>query len=134
MDQLNSDQMRFVPQHEPGAPENFLATTRRIDYFLKVLSVKLEKYNLLNSNRPNSPSRHIPLALSLAGFMQYYWPGKVMCCGTIRENAHTLERHISRCHRPPRGLPVLTIVPPTNDEVNEDSDGTAVNQSKGMLK
>lgn len=134
MDQLNSDQMKFVPQHEPGAPENFLATTRRIDYFMKVLALKLEKYSSLNSFRPNSPSRHIPLALSMSGFMQYYWPGKVMCCGMVRDNSHTLERHISRCHRPPRSLPIMTVVPPTNDAVDEDTDATIQNPSKGLYK
>lgn len=111
MDQLNADQMKFEPQHEPGAPENFNATPARISYFHKVIGVKLEKYNSLNSHRPTSPLRHIPLALSFSGFMQYYWPGKAICCGIIRENSHVLEKHIGRCHRPPKGPPVLSPLP-----------------------
>ena len=111
MDQLNADQLKLEPQHEPGAPENFVATQSRINYFNKVIAVKLEKYNSLNSSRPTSPSRHIPLALSLAGFMQYYWPGQVQCCGIVRENSRILEKHIGRCHRPPKNPPVLSPVP-----------------------
>lgn len=137
MDQLNSDQMKFVPQHEPGAPENFTATQARINYFNKVLALKLEKYYNLNSNRPSSPSRHIPLALSLSGFMQFYWPGRVLCCGIPRENSVSLERHIGRCHRPPKAPPCLTVIPAAGtQEVPNKSEEVAtasVNQQKSIL-
>lgn len=126
MDQLTTDQMKFEPQHEPGAPENFNATPARISYFHKVVGVKLDKYLTLNSVRATSPSQQIPLALSFAGFMQYYWPGKAICCGIIRENSHVLERHIGRCHRPPRNPPVLSPLP----EVLETSPNSTARKSQ----
>ncbi len=120
--------MRYQPQHEPGAPENFLATAHRLKYFSEVLGVKLAKYGHLNSNRPNSPSRHIPLALGLNGFMQYYWPGKIICCGLVRENLNSLERHVSRSHRPPKPPPNLELVPssPPTPPVSDHSEGAVV--------
>ena len=90
---------------------DFIATEERIQYFMEVLTTKLKKYIHLNSFRPKSPTRHIPLALSMAGFVRYYWPGKVVCCGSIRESISVLEHHINRVHRPPKAPPVLSMVP-----------------------
>ena len=90
---------------------DFLATEERLKYFMDVLETKLSKYLHLNSFRPKSPTRHIPLALSMAGFIRYYWPGKVVCCGLVRENISALEHHINRAHRPPKPLPVFSLVP-----------------------
>ena len=90
---------------------DFLATKKQIDYFKKVLAVKLDKYKDLNCFRPNSPSSRKPLALTLLGFCQHYWPGQVICCGLKRENPVDLEKHISRAHRPPKEEPNMIIVP-----------------------
>ncbi|KZR96704.1 Uncharacterized protein APZ42_008809, partial [Daphnia magna] len=49
-----------------------------------------------------SSATHIRLALSLVGFMQYYWPGQLICCRLVTENSHVLEKQISRSHHPPK--------------------------------
>lgn len=41
MGELERDQMKYEPQHEPGAPENFIATSERLKYFAEVLSLKV---------------------------------------------------------------------------------------------
>jgi len=76
-----------------------------------VLAVKLDKYKDLNCFRPNSPSSRKPLALTVLGFCQHYWPGQVICCGLKRESPVELEKHISRAHRPPKEEPNMIIVP-----------------------
>ena len=53
-DQLHADQIKYQPQHEPGAPENFVANAVRLNYFNEVLALKFGKYGQLNSTRPNS--------------------------------------------------------------------------------
>ncbi|KAI9551733.1 hypothetical protein GHT06_022069 [Daphnia sinensis] len=133
MDELERDQMKYVPQHEPGAPENFIATSERLKYFAEALALKLGKYGYLNIPRQASSSTHIPLALSLAGFLQYYWPGKVICCGLVRENSLVLEKHISRSHRPPKPGPSLAVVTPQIDSsvVNDtETDSADIRQTK----
>lgn len=131
IDELNADQIRYKPQHEPGAPENFVASASRLSYFSEVLTLKLKKYPTLNSHRPTSPSRHIPLALNLSGFMQYYWPGKVACCSKIRETIQELEDHIVKFHRPPKRLPKLSLISvPTQNNDSEDTDALDPSQSK----
>jgi len=72
----------------------------------------------LNSFRPKSPTRHIPLALSIAGFVRYYWPGKVVCCGSVRGTIVGLEHHINRVHRPPKPPPVLSVIPSSVETQN----------------
>ncbi|KAK4027526.1 hypothetical protein OUZ56_016571 [Daphnia magna] len=52
-----------------------------------------------------SSATHIRLALSLVGFMQYYWPGQLICCRLVTENSHVLEKQISRSHHPPKPGP-----------------------------
>jgi len=117
-DGLIEDQQKYPPQHDPATDEDFIATEERIKYFMDVLETKLKKYIHLNSFRPKSPTRHIPLALSMAGFVRYYWPGKVVCCGSVRGNIAVLENHINRVHRPPKSPPVLSLVPSTHETQN----------------
>ncbi|KAI9557141.1 hypothetical protein GHT06_016948 [Daphnia sinensis] len=133
MDELERGQMKYVPQHEPGAPENFIKTSERLKYLAEALALKLGKYGYLNIPRQASSSTHIPLALSLAGFVQYYGPGKLICCGLVRENSHMLEKHISRSHRPPKPGPSLAIVTPQIDSliVNDtETDSVDIRQTK----
>ncbi|KAK4036539.1 hypothetical protein OUZ56_028590 [Daphnia magna] len=133
MGELERDQMKYEPQHEPGAPENFIATSERLKYFAEVLALKLGKYGHLNTPRQASSSTHIPLALSLAGFVQYYWPGKVICCGLVRENSHVLEKHINRSHRPPKPGPSLAVVTSQIDSSvfnDTETDSTDIRQTK----
>ncbi|XP_057379346.1 uncharacterized protein LOC130701400 isoform X2 [Daphnia carinata] len=137
MGELERDQMKYEPQHEPGAPENFIATSERLRYFAEVLALKLGKYGHLNIPRQASSSTHIPLALSLAGFVQYYWPGKVICCGLVRDNSHVLEKHINRSHRPPKPGPSLAVVTPQIDSsiVNDaETDSADIRQTKISTK
>jgi hypothetical protein len=105
---------------------DFIGTKKRIDYFKKVLALKLDKYKDLNCFRPNSPSCKNPLALTLLGFCQHYWPGQVICCGLKRENPADLEKHISRAHRPPKEEPNMIIVPAPNKgataAISDDDD------------
>ncbi|XP_032791186.2 uncharacterized protein LOC116928246 isoform X2 [Daphnia magna] len=137
MGELERDQMKYEPQHEPGAPENFIATSERLKYFAEVLALKLGKYGHLNTPRQASSSTHIPLALSLAGFVQYYWPGKVICCGLVRENSHVLEKHINRSHRPPKPGPSLAVVTSQIDSSvfnDTETDSTDIRQTKISAK
>jgi len=124
MEELERDQMKYEPQHEPGAPENFVASVDRLQYFSEVLALKLNKYGHMNMPRQTPSSTHIPLALSLAGFMQYYWPGKVICCGLIRDNCQLLEKHIARSHRPPKPSPNMSVVMSQVDKNGFDDEAT----------
>ena len=120
MDELMKDQKIYQPQHEPGQSENFLANESRLKYFTEVLKLKLNKYGQLVTQRPRSPSHRIPLALPLGGFIRFYWPGKMNCCGQVHKNSVSLEGHISRQHKPPRSFPEFLLV----SEDDDDEDGT----------
>ena len=124
--------MKYEPQHEPGAPENFVATAERLKYFSEVLALKFSKYGHLNLPPQTPTSTHIPLALSLTGFMQYYWPGKISCCGQVRDNCQSLEKHISRSHRPPKPAHNMTIVMSQVDKniFDEETTDTDTHQTK----
>jgi hypothetical protein len=132
MDELERDQMKYEPQHEPDAPENFVASAERLNYFSEVLALKLSKYGHMNMPRQTPTSAHIPLALTLAGFIQYYWPGKIICCGLLRENCQLLEKHISRSHRPPKPGPNMSVVMTQVDKntINDEATDTDIHQTK----
>ena len=102
---------------------DFPATQKRANYFSEVLALKIGKYNHLNSFKPTSSLKHIiPLAMTIAGFTHYYWPGRVICCGLIRPSVTELEKHINRAHRPPKPLPILSAPPgaPKEESASED--------------
>jgi hypothetical protein len=120
MDELKKDQKIYQPQHEPGQSENFVANESRLKYFTDVLKLKLNKYGQLTTRRPRSPSHRIPLALPLGGFIRFYWPGKMNCCGQVHENSVSLEEHISRQHKPPRPFPEFSLV---SEDDDDDEDG-----------
>jgi hypothetical protein len=129
MDELMKDQKIYQPQHEPGHSENFLADESRLKYFTDVLKLKLNKYGQLTTQRPRSPSNRIPLALPLGGFIRFYWPGKMICCGQVHENSVSLEGHINRQHKPPRSFPEFSLV----SEDDDDEDGTESDATDCLL-
>lgn len=123
LDELMLDQAKYPAQHEPGKSENFYASEESLRLFREALTVKLQKYGHLNLWRNKCAAGVMPLALSLIGFMQFYWPGKVSCCGMVRDTISTLEKHINRSHRPPKGPPVLALAQrPAKRELEEEED------------
>ena len=122
MDELIEDQQKYQPQHESGTTEDFPSDQARLDYFIEVLKLKLTKYSHLNESGSRSPSCHIPLALSLPGFIRHYWPGKVQCCRKERETSASLEAHISRHHKPPKALPEISLIKSRFNDNESDTD------------
>lgn len=122
MKQLVADQARYPPQHEAGRCQEFKADEKRIKYFLEVMELKLKKYWNMNAIYWRDNGRVLHLAMPFPHFVEYYWPGQVVCCGRPQENARLLEKHIHRVHKPPRPPPSLSVISLVVHESSDSDD------------
>ncbi|KZR99627.1 Uncharacterized protein APZ42_004434, partial [Daphnia magna] len=78
--EILEDHRNFPPQHKRRDPKENPATQKKLNYFLKVLELKIVKESkLANCSIPQS-LKNIPLALSYETFITLYWPGTMSCC------------------------------------------------------
>lgn len=119
----SSSQFRPFPLELNVCFLDFKANDETIDYFLKALKLKREKYSQMNmKGRADAP-----LSLPMSEFVLYYWPGVLSCCSRIFKKCSDFETHINSAHGS-RGKALKPTVaagyiPPS---VNEDEDLTEV--------
>lgn len=93
------------------------ATRERINYFLKVLNLKIKKYNQLPLMKIPQNLKSVPLALSYETFITLYWPGAINCCSKNFKSSQSYSTHYYKKHKPsfpPLNLPCITSSEDTN--------------------
>lgn len=91
-----------------------------MNYFLKVLNLKVTKYNKLTSVKIPQTLKSIPLALSYETFITLYWPGAMSCCQRLYKSSQAYSGHYYKKHKPPSPPFMLSCVPPNMPSPGEN--------------
>lgn len=97
--------MSFISLLEFYVFTDIPATREKLNYFLKALQLKIEKYKKLsNCIFPDSLS-DIPLAGSYEAFIKSYWPGAMSCCKKLFNTPQKYSDHYYKYHAPQLKIP-----------------------------